>query len=75
MKFNTGKCKVLYLGRNNPRHQYRLGAHQLETSNTEDLGILLDTKLTTSQNAPIGQRRPRASWAALGRTLAKFRGR
>jgi len=37
-QFNKGNCKVLHLGRNNPRHQYVLGATQLESSLAEKDG-------------------------------------
>ncbi|GAB0187908.1 mitochondrial enolase superfamily member 1 [Grus japonensis] len=35
MKFSKEKCKLLRLGRNNPRHQYVLGAAQLDSSLAE----------------------------------------
>ncbi|KAK4829689.1 hypothetical protein QYF61_006064 [Mycteria americana] len=35
MKFNKEKYEVLHLGRNNPMHQYMLGATQLESSFAE----------------------------------------
>ncbi|RMC13120.1 hypothetical protein DUI87_10651 [Hirundo rustica rustica] len=48
--------QVLDLGRNNPMLQYSLGADPLESSSEEkDVGILVENKLSMSQQCPCGQ--------------------
>ena len=46
LKFNTDKCKVLHLGKNNPCNAYFMNGQQLLTVNVErDLGVTFDSSL------------------------------
>ena len=49
MKYSKGKHRDLYLGKNNPRCQYRLGTDLLESSvGKRDLEVLVDSRVTIS---------------------------
>ena len=46
MEFNVDKCKIMHLGRRNPKHTYKMGESNLtETTEEKDLGVLIDCEL------------------------------
>ena len=50
LPFNVGKCKILHIVKNNPKHNYYMSDRILEKIETQnDLGVLMDTEIKFHQ--------------------------
>ena len=67
---------LLHLGRNNPIHQCRVGADLLESSSVErDLGVLVDGRLTMSQQCALVAKKANGILGCIKKSVASRRGR
>ncbi|CAM4609502.1 unnamed protein product [Lepidochelys olivacea] len=71
MKFNSEKCKVMHLGINNKNFSYKLGTHQLEVTEEEkDLGVLVDHRMTMSQQCDTAVKKANAVLGCIRRGVS-----
>ena len=70
MSFNTDKCSVIHLGRENRKHQYSLcGSVLRESTKERDLGIFVDNSMKFSEQCNIAIKNANTTLGLIRRTI------
>ena len=73
LKFNELKCKVMHIGRNNPRNDYKIGDVILEkVSEERDLGVYLSDDLNPSLQCVEAAKKASSALGIIKRTFSTF---
>ena len=71
MKFNFDKCKIMHVGRQHIRDPYLMGGQVLAVTQQEkDLGIILNTKLGSSEQTKEARKRALRMLGAINRNVS-----
>jgi len=71
LRFNEDKCKVLQLGINSPKQQYRLGTGWLGSRSAEKaLGVWADSKLSMGQQPALAAKKANCVLGCISKSTA-----
>src|SRR3989454_7406560 len=70
MSFNTDKCSVIHLGKDNPKHKYSLCGSDLRDSTKErDVGIIVDSSTKFSEQCNTAIKNANSTLGLIRRTI------